>query len=106
MAQYMHLGVPGKMPQPNEVYSPEMKLFLTDQNDHPYQYECLRFEPDSTMPEDLKNYPHVAYKVDDLNGELAKCEKIVLPVTPVDEKTKIAFAWRDGVLFELMECVD
>ena len=48
----------------------------------------------------------MAYKVDDLNGELAKCEKIVLPVTPVDEKTKIAFAWRDGVLFELMECVD
>ena len=36
--------------------------------------------------------------------ELAKCEKIVLPATPVDEKTKIAFAWRDGVLFELMEC--
>ncbi len=30
----------------------------------------------------------------------------VLPVTPVDEKTKIAFAWRDGVLFELMECAD
>lgn len=56
------------------------------------------------MPEDLKNYPHVAYKVEDLEGELAKCEKIVLPATPVDEKTKIAFAWRDGVLFELMEC--
>ena len=49
MAQYMHLGVPVKTPQPNEVYSPEMKLFLTDPKDHPYQYECLRFEPDSQI---------------------------------------------------------
>ena len=65
MAQYLHLGVPVTKPQPNETYSPEMKLFLT---------------------------------------ELAQCEKIVLPITEIDEHTKIAFAWRDGVLFELMEC--
>ncbi len=104
MAQYLHLGVPVTKPQPNETYSPEMKLFLTDPKDHPYQYECLRFEPDSQMPEDLKNYPHVAYKVEDLAAELAQCEKIVLPITEIDEHTKIAFAWRDGVLFELMEC--
>lgn len=102
MAKYMHLGVPVTTPQPGETYSPEMKLFLTDPKDHPYQYECLRFEPDSAMPDDLKKYPHVAYFVDDLEAELAACEKIVLPVTPVDEDTCIAFAWRDGVLFELM----
>ena len=104
MAQYMHLGVPVKTPQPKETYSPEMKLFLTDPKDHPYQYECLRFEPDSQMPEDIKNYPHVAYKVDNIEEELSCCEKIVLPVTSVDENTKIAFAWRDGILFELMQC--
>ncbi len=106
MATYMHLGVPVTQPQPNEVYSPEMKLFLTDPKDHPYQYECLRFEEDSPMPDDLKKYPHVAYRVDALAAELAGCERIVLPVTPVAEKTKIAFAWRDGVLFELMQCAE
>lgn len=106
MAQYMHLGVPVTKPQPNEVYSPEMKLFLTNPNDHPYQYECLRFEPDSQMPEDLKKYHHVAYKVEDLAAKLAACEKIVLPITEVNPTTKIAFAWRDGVLFELMECAE
>ena len=106
MAQYMHLGVPVKTPQPDEVYSPEMKLFLTDPKDHPYQCGCLRFEPDSQMPEDLKNNPHVAYKVDNLADELSRCEKIVMPETQVNPTTKIAFAWRDGVLFELMECTD
>ena len=104
MAQYMHLGVPVTKPQPGEVYSPEMKLFLTDPKDHPYQYECLRFEPDSQMPEDLKKYPHVAYKVDDLAAELKGCDKVIMPATPVSETTTIAFAWRDGVLCELMDC--
>ncbi len=106
MAQYMHLGVPVTKPQPGEVYSPEMKLFLTDPKDHPYQYECLRFEADSQMPEDLKNFPHVAYKVDDLEDELSRCEKIVLPTVQVNETTKMAFAWRDGVLFELLQIAD
>ena len=104
MAQYMHLGVPVTKPQPGEVYSPEMKLFLTDPKDHPYQYECLRFEPDSQMPEDLKKYPHVAYKVEDLAAELKGCDRIVMQPAQVSPTTKIAFAWRDGVLFELMEC--
>ena len=106
MAQYMHLGVPVTKPQPGEVYSPEMKLFLTDPKDHPYQYECLRFDADSPMPDDLKKFPHVAYKVEDLEDELSRCDRIVMPATAVNDTTKIAFAWRDGVLFELMQCAD
>ena len=35
MAQYKHLGEPVKTPQPNEVYSPEMKLFLAGPKGHP-----------------------------------------------------------------------
>ena len=56
------------------------------------------------MPEDLKKYPHVAYKVEDLAAELKGCDRIVMQPAQVSPTTKIAFAWRDGVLFELMEC--
>lgn len=101
MAKYVHLGIPVTEPQPDETYSPELKLFLTDPNVHPYQYECLRFEPDSPMPEDIKKYPHVAFWVDDLEAELAACDKVVLPVSPMNGEANMAFAWRDGVLFEL-----
>lgn len=102
MAEFMHVGVPTKNKQPNETYLSDLKLYITDPKEHELKFEYLRYEKDSPLPEIMQKNPHIAYKVDSI-GEMAKDTEIIVEPFDADEKTKIAFIVKDGVVFELME---
>ena len=67
-----------------------------------FHIEYLRFEKDTPLPEELQTLVHVAYKVDDLDKQLAE-NKVIVEPWMADEHTRIAFIMKDGILFELME---
>lgn len=96
-----HIGVPTSEKQAGEVYNEGMKLWLTDYSASPNRIEWLRFEPDSWMPEVLKKYPHVAYKVTDHKAEM-EGKKVILPPTELGGGMWIAFIEEEGVGIELM----
>lgn len=104
MAVFHHVGVPTKTRQPNEIFIAGGKVHITDASAHPYRFEHLRFEPDSPMPEILKNRPHIAYMVDDLSAALAGEEVILQPFDATPE-LRVAFIVKDGMPVEVMQAI-
>lgn len=101
--EFMHIGVPTKKVQPNEIYVEGLKVHLTSPDAHELKFEYLRFEPGSPLPAIMQVTPHIAIKVESIKDELAKCEEILVEPTDADEKTLMAFGVRDGVIFEFMQ---
>lgn len=102
MNVFMHVGVPTTKEQPNEIYSEDLKVYITDPEKHPLKFEYLRFEENTPLPEIMQNNPHIAFKVDSIE-EMAKGAKILVEPFCVDENTQIAFILKENVVFELME---
>jgi len=101
--EFMHIGVPTKKVHPNETYAEGMKVHLTNPDEHEMKFEYMRFEPGSWLPAIMQINPHIAVKVDSIQAELAKCEETLVAPFEVNENLSLAFAIRDGVIFEFMQ---
>jgi hypothetical protein len=101
MRQFHHIGLPTDEPQPGEVYVEDTKVWVTSPDDHPYRVEYLRYEPDSPVTGPLRELPHVAFEVDDLDAALEGEEVILEPFEPMPGLT-VAFILKDGAVFEFM----
>jgi hypothetical protein len=101
MRQFHHIGLPTEEPQPGEVYVEDTKVWVTSPDDHPYRVEYLRYEPDSPVTGPLRELPHVAFEVDDLDAALAEEEILLEPFEPMEGLT-VAFILKDGAVFEFM----
>ena len=101
--EFHHVGILTDKKQDNETYIEDSKAYITDFESHPYRVEWIRFEPDSPIPEPIKTISHVAFKVDDLEAEIAGKNVIVEPFSPM-EGIKAAFILtEDGAPVELMQ---
>ena len=101
MRTFNHIGLPTADPQPGEAYVAETKVWVTRPNDHPQRIEYLRFEPDSQVTGPLRESPHVAFQVDDLDAELAGKEVLLAPFEAMPG-LHVAFIMEDGAVCELM----
>jgi len=102
MRQFHHVGVITTEVQPAEIYVPETKVYVTNPNEHPHRIEYLRFEPDSPVTGPVRELPHIAFKVDNLQDEI-RGEKVLLgPFTPM-EGLQVVFTTKDGAVFEYMQ---
>ncbi len=102
MKEFVHVGVPTTISRPGEVYAEGIKTHIVNPDTNPYHIEYLRFEKDTPLPKELQTLVHVAYKVEDLDAEMAANQVVVAPWQE-DEHTRIGFIMKDGILFELME---
>jgi hypothetical protein len=102
MRKFNHVGLPTDDVQPNEVYVPATKVWVTSWDDHPYKVEFLRYEPDTPTPEPLRTLPHIAFETDDLCAELEGQEVILPPFEALPGLT-VAFIMKDGAIFEFMQ---
>ena len=64
--------------------------------------EFLRFDSDSPMPGDLKNKPHAAFMVDNLEHALQNQNVLIEPFDAT-ETLRVAFIKDGDALIELME---
>ena len=102
MMEFLHVGAPTKTVQPNETHAAGLGVFITNPDEHVFKFEFLRFEAGSPLPQLLQDNPHVAFKVDSIEKYSQNATVIVEPFA-IDEKTRIAFIVKDGVILELME---
>ena len=102
MRKINHIGIPVQKPVSGEVYNEGMQVYLTDFTKSPNKIAFLRFDKDSWMPEKIQTLAHIAYEVDNLDGELENA-KVLLPKTIVNEHLTIAFIEEEGIALELMQ---
>ena len=87
MRKINHIGIPVQKPVSGEVYNEGMQVYLTDFTKSPNKIEFLRFDKDSWMPEKIQTLAHIAYEVDNLDGELENA-KVLLPKTIVNDRRR------------------
>ena len=102
MRQFHHIGLPTDQKQLGEVYVEQTKLWVTDPRKHRYHVEYLRFEPDSPVEGPVRDMPHMAYRVDNLQGAIRGEDVILQPFEPSPGFT-IAFILKDGAVIEYMQ---
>lgn len=111
-ARFHHCGVVTDEKHPCEVYIEATKVWITDPEVHPYRIEYLRFEPDSLVQPPIRNRPHFAYRVEDIEAALRGQKVILPPFRPAEgvrdpfpfmKGLRVAFIERDGAVIEYMQ---
>ena len=102
MRRFHHVGVISDRVRPGEIHVAETGVHVTNPADHPYRVEYLRFEPDSPVAGPVRELPHMAFAVDDLEAEIAG-EQVLLGPFRAMEGLRVAFLLRDGAVFEFMQ---
>jgi hypothetical protein len=105
MRRFDHIGIPTAEQHAGEMYVAETKVWVTDPLRHPQRIEYLRFEPDSPVTEPLRNMPHVAFRVDDLERELEGAEVLLGPFHAT-ATLRVVFVLQDHAIFEYMHQAD
>jgi hypothetical protein len=101
MRQFHHIGLPTDTSQPGEVYVEETKVWVTDPRRHPFRVEYLRFENDSPVKGPVRDLPHVAFRVDNMEEALRGENVLLAPFSP-SPGFVVAFVLHDGAVFEFM----
>jgi hypothetical protein len=102
MRQFHHIGLPTDESHVGEYYVEETKVWVTDPRKDRYRVEYLRFEPDSSVSGPVRDLPHVAYRVDDLQAALSGAQVLIEPFNPSPNCT-VAFILQDGAVIEFMK---
>lgn len=102
MKKFMHVGVPTTKVMDGAVYAEAIKTHIVAPETNEFGIEYLRFEKDTPLPQELQTLVHVAYQVDDMDAQL-QANTVVVEPWFADEKTRLAFIMKDGILMELME---
>lgn len=102
MRRFHHVGVIVDQVQPGEIFVAETRVHVTNPAGHPYRVETLRFEPDSSVTGPVRDQPHMAFVVDDLEAEI-EGQRVLLGPFRAMEGLRVAFVLRDGAVFEFMQ---
>lgn len=102
MLEFDHVGVTTTEPQPNEDWVEQSRVWVTSPRDHPHRIEFLRYAEGTTVPEAVRNNPHVAFRVESLEPHLEGAE-ILIPPFDVGGFVRVVFVRKYGVVFEYMQ---
>ena len=105
MRQYHHIGIPTNESKPGETHLKELKVFVVSHQKSEFGVEWMRFEADAPVPDLVRQVPHVAFEVTDLDLELAGREILIPPNSP-SNGVRVAFITENGAPIELLEFTD
>ena len=102
--RYHHMGIPVTQPVPGEVYLPHLKIYVCGFQRSPFGIEWMRFEDDCPVHGLVRQLPHIAFEVDDLDRELSRHEfRILSPPGIPGEGIRVAMIEHNGAPVELIE---
>ena len=103
-----HIGLWTTEPQPGEFWVPASEVWVTNPRAHPARLEYLRAKHKPQVPPEqvalwkLWNWPHVAYRVENLL-EAIQGEEVVLGPFDPGGFGQVAFIHKDGVIVEYLQ---
>src|SRR5262245_40311978 len=77
-------------------------IWVTNPATHPHRIEYLRYEPDTPVTGPVRELPHIAFQVDNLDDYMAG-EEIILGPFNSTKTLRVVFFLKDGAVFEFME---
>jgi hypothetical protein len=101
MLEFDHVGITTTVVQPDENWVEQSRVWVTNPRNSPHHIEFLRYEPDSTVPDAIKNNPHIAFRVDKLEPNLVDAE-ILIPPFIVGDFLEVVFVRKHNTIFEYM----
>lgn len=102
--RFHHIGLRVLEPQQIEHYIAPSKCWITNPNHHPQHIEYLRYEPDSPIPAEFMDAPHIAYEVDDLSAHLEDKEIYLAPFEAGEPPfATVAFTRESGLFVEYLQ---
>ncbi len=102
MRKYHHVGIPTTEVRPGERYLAGLKVHVSGYEESAYGIEWMRFDPDCPTPDLVKNVPHVAFEVDDLEEELRGKQILIAPNSP-SPGVRVAFIVENGAPVEFLQ---
>ncbi len=99
--RYHHMGIPTRVPRPDEVHVPHLKIHVAGFESSPCGIQWMRFDEDAPYPEIIMTVPHVAFEVDDLAAALVGKEILTPPNSP-SEGVMVAMILDQGAPVELI----
>lgn len=100
--KYHHIGIPTTHKFEGEIDLPHLKMTVSDHERNPFGIQWQRYWKDAPYPDLVKQIPHVAFEVDDLQAALEGKKILIEPNSPSAGLT-VAFIEVDGAPVELME---
>lgn len=101
--EFDHIGLRTEEQKSDENWVENTKVWVTDPKTHPFHIEWLRYASDSPVKGDLKEKPHIAYRVKDLE-KASKGLKPLLEPFEVGGFVRAGFyLTEDGAVVELMQ---
>jgi hypothetical protein len=101
MLVFDHVGITTNVPQPNENWVEQSRVWVTDPRHHPEHIEFLRYESDSKVPRAVQDNPHIAFRVQSL-APYMKDQEILIPPFVVADFVEVVFVRKHNTVFEYM----
>jgi hypothetical protein len=102
--KYHHIGIPTNEIINEEKYLPSLKIGVGGFDTSPFGIEWMRFEKDSNVNDLIRNVPHIAFEVDDIELELERHDfKIITQSNSPSEGVKVVMIEHNGAPIELIE---
>jgi len=99
------MGIPTAERREGEVYLEHLGFHCTDHRDNPFGIQWMRFDEDCPLPKLVREMPHLAFEVDDLDAALRGRKVIIEPNSP-SPGVRVAFVVCGGAPVELLELAD
>ena len=87
---------------PGERYLEAYDTYVSGYEKSEFGIEWMRFGPNAPVPELVRNVPHVAFEVDDLEAALQGRELLIAPNCPSDS-VRVAFVVENGAPVEFLQ---
>ena len=100
--KFHHVGIPTTGRFAGEIDLPHLKMTVSDHAANPFGIQWQRYWPDAPYPDLVKQVPHVAFAVADLEAALAG-RKVIIPPNSPSAGVTVAFIEVDGAPVELLE---
>jgi ribosomal-protein-alanine N-acetyltransferase len=100
--RYHHIGIPTAEPKTNEKYLEEYKLYVSGFHTSEYGIEWMRFDEDSPVSDIIKQIPHIAFEVANLDLAI-EGKKLLSEVSSPSKGIRVAMIMENGVPVEFLE---
>jgi len=81
--EFHHIGIPTTEPKPNEFYSKKFDMWSADFDGSFVRGQWHRFGPNCPLHPLIQKYPHVGFKVDDIEKAVEGREVIMEIYEPI-----------------------
>ena len=103
MMKFSHIGMTTDAKKDGETWVEATRVWVTDSTRHPFAVEWLRYAPDSPVTGPVRDKPHIAFDVDDIDTASRGMKVLLEPFTVSDTLRVGFFEYADGTVVELAE---